>query len=312
MVCWFHMTNTYADDSFTRASGHLGWLGVEIFFVISGFVIPYSLFQAGYTIAAFGRFLLKRVVRIDPAFLISALLCLVLWYLASFTPGFRGDSPDPSYLYLISHVGYLNDILDLPWLNPVFWSLAIEFQYYILIALLFGLIANKNPVVLVFSILILSLAPLWLKNADFVFHYLALFSLGIIVFVDMTDRLKNKQLVWCLFVVSAATCFWSLGVQAAFVATLTSLAIRFLRVPDVRVFRFLGTISYSLYLLHVPIGGRVVNLGKRFVDQDYQLFLLSLLATTISIIAAYLFFRLVEKPSHDFSRSIKLVATPNH
>src|SRR5215210_4781626 len=54
-VCWFHLTSfTYATPdgwfySALRRTGTYGWLGVEVFFVISGFVIPYSLHRAKYS-----------------------------------------------------------------------------------------------------------------------------------------------------------------------------------------------------------------------------------------------------------------------
>ena len=72
MVTWFHMTNTYSEDSWVRASGTFGFLGVEIFFVISGFIIPWSMNRAGYTIrTGFGSFLTKRVLRIEPPRLLA-------------------------------------------------------------------------------------------------------------------------------------------------------------------------------------------------------------------------------------------------
>ena len=49
-VVWFHLTNgnPMLPSSWLRTSGRLGWLGVEVFFVISGFVIPHALYRANY------------------------------------------------------------------------------------------------------------------------------------------------------------------------------------------------------------------------------------------------------------------------
>jgi len=58
--------------------------------------------------------------------------------------------------------------------------------------------------------------------------------------------------------------------------------------------------------LHVPIGGRIINLGKRFVSTNFEKFIVILLAMAGSVIAAWLFYNLIEKPSHRLSRRIKL------
>lgn len=65
-VCWFHLTNgnpKFLPDGALKASGAYGWLGVEAFFVISGFVIPFSLYRSGHELKDYPRFLYKRVVR---------------------------------------------------------------------------------------------------------------------------------------------------------------------------------------------------------------------------------------------------------
>jgi peptidoglycan/LPS O-acetylase OafA/YrhL len=66
-VAWFHFTNGsgFVKTEWLRASGRYGWLGVEVFFVISGFVIPYSMYCGGYRPRQhFGRFLAKRIARL--------------------------------------------------------------------------------------------------------------------------------------------------------------------------------------------------------------------------------------------------------
>src|SRR2546423_14858364 len=68
-VCWFHLTNGnehFLPPGWLRASGEYGWVGVNVFFVISGFIIPYSLFQSGYRLRDYGRFFLKRILALGP------------------------------------------------------------------------------------------------------------------------------------------------------------------------------------------------------------------------------------------------------
>src|ERR1700704_2847705 len=95
LVTWFHMTNTYSLD-WVRYSGFYGWLGVDMFFVISGFIIPYSLHRSQYKLAYFPHFLLRRLVRLEPPYLVSIALVLILWELAARSPGFGGAPPSYS------------------------------------------------------------------------------------------------------------------------------------------------------------------------------------------------------------------------
>src|SRR5260370_25386335 len=104
-VTWFHMTNTYSLD-WVRYSGFNGWLGVHMFFVISGFIIPYSLHRSKYKLPYFPRFLPRRLLRLDPPYLISIALVLILWELAAPTPGFAGAPPNYSLGPTLRHFLY--------------------------------------------------------------------------------------------------------------------------------------------------------------------------------------------------------------
>ena len=87
--------------------------------------------------------------------------------------------------------------------------------------------------------------------------------------------------------------------------SIAAAAILFLRAVEFgRTAMFLGSMSYSLYLVHVPIGGRVVNLLKRF-DQGaaYELVVVAL-ALLASLVAAMMLHRFVEAPAIVASRKI--------
>lgn len=75
-VMWFHLTNGNSQflpsGGLLKLSGAYGYLGVQLFFVISGFIIPYSLSIRNYQVKTDGLgFLVRRIVRIEPAYLVA-------------------------------------------------------------------------------------------------------------------------------------------------------------------------------------------------------------------------------------------------
>ncbi|MEO7214811.1 hypothetical protein [Mucilaginibacter sp.] len=44
---------------------------------------------------------------------------------------------------LLSHLAYLNNFTGAPYINPVYWTLGIEFQFYLFVALAFPVIVSK-------------------------------------------------------------------------------------------------------------------------------------------------------------------------
>jgi len=71
-----------------------GKTGVDVFFLISGFIIVYSLVTHNYKSNQFFTFLLKRSIRIDPAYYVTVILVFVLWRVIYKITGFEGDRID--------------------------------------------------------------------------------------------------------------------------------------------------------------------------------------------------------------------------
>jgi peptidoglycan/LPS O-acetylase OafA/YrhL len=136
MVCFYHFGRGLPDGSIKDACTY-GNLGVDIFFVISGFVIPLWLDRTGGGWGQIPLFLWKRFIRLYPAYLFASLCGLVLWWGSGHFPGFRGEPVGISGTAVFANLFFLCDIVGQPWVVPVSWSLAIEWQFYLAVAVSF-------------------------------------------------------------------------------------------------------------------------------------------------------------------------------
>ena len=329
-VVWFHITHggqlLVASSLFPLAwatwLGNVGHQGVNLFFIISGFVIPWSLRSqyagadpvSSLNISDFSRFFFRRFLRLQPPFFVACLLALVLNSLSSVAPGFHG-SPVPglseSLLALTRDNLFISSLVGSSWILVVGWTLALELQFYVTAGLIEPLLSpSRNcrwpyATRVCFVLLSMVLAGFLLPQSSLIFRSLPTFSLGWLLAHRFLrpHPVQVLGLVICLL----STAFWAGLLQAIvtlFFAALLWLALRWPRLfpsPLLAV----GSISYSLYLLHVPIGGRVVNLATRFNPTPVQWLFVAVLATLLSLFASWIFYRLVEAPIHRFSRRLR-------
>lgn len=314
-VAWFHMTNQYADRSWVRASGSFGWLGVEVFFVISGFVIPLSIASSysSYSAALFPRFLTRRLLRLEPPYLLSVALTLILWKVSSLVPGFRGTPPAWETGQALAHLLYLVPLTNYGWFQPVYWSLAWEFVFYISMGLLFTTLGRRErstswyliATVLIGAVALGSLSELTL-----------LFVIGIAVYrATLFEREHPHRWASGFIVLAAASAIARSNPYIAGAGLATGAAIHFYKRlafegPLHRSLMALGGLSYSLYLIHVPIGGRMVNIGRRFMQGSAAELILSLTALGGALTCAWMFHRFVEVPSVSFARRATAPSRP--
>jgi peptidoglycan/LPS O-acetylase OafA/YrhL len=304
-VVWFHLTNgnRLLPPSWLRTSGQLGWLGVDIFFVISGFVIPHALYRADYRLKDCGRFLLRRAARLEPPYLVSIVLLVGLAFISARLPGFRGQPPSYSVPQLLSHIPYLTALFGFTWINIVYWSLALELQYYLLMGLWFPLIAHSRIGIRMLTILLFEILAFLVPNELIVLRWMPLFTLGILTFFLRHGMLGVRWYV--ASIIAATACVVAIfGADVAVVASATSLLIAFVNINAAPLL-FLGSISYSLYLIHVPIGGRLINAMVRFPLGPMLTASITVAVLGVSILAAQLFYLAVEKPAKLFAHHIK-------
>ncbi|HEY6306936.1 MAG TPA: acyltransferase [Candidatus Angelobacter sp.] len=302
-VAWGHFSG--GQGRWLNWSGQYGYTGVYIFFVISGFIIPYSLYRGGYTLRNFGRFVFKRAIRLYPPYLISIPVSLLA---ANYV--LRPLMPDAAIhvggRQLLFHLVFLNDLTGVPWINVVYWTLAIEWQWYLLAGLLFGAMVSRNALVRFIPVAIAMVTYFLCTSDRIVPHTLPIFLIGVFVFQQKIGLIGRERML-ALIAVMLWAMRWPTGWLVAGISVATGLVIAFVSFRH-RIADFLGDVSYSVYLLHLPIGvGLIVWLAQLLPRTGSYLGVIDAAGMAASIAAAAGLYRWVEKPAQEMSSRLRFV-----
>jgi peptidoglycan/LPS O-acetylase OafA/YrhL len=306
-------------------------LGVQIFFVLSGFVIAHSLRDDPLTGKSLGNFILRRQLRLDPTYWMILVLALCLHRAELAIPGLV-TPPMPTTFEILFNFFYLQNIFGVEQIVPIAWTLCIEIQFYLVFISLLSIghslektIKNTSAGVvssaLIFLSGVLSLAIIHFHSYSAWFiHYWFYFAAGVLCYWAVRQS-SSKWSFLCfaiLFGVSLCISFLSRSTSgdalapAMLVGLSTALTIYWVgskgRLTDWwndRTLQYLGRISYSLYLVHhivivIVLRGAYKLTGENEVMAVVWIFV----AGMLSIGAAHLLFILVERPSMRLASSL--------
>jgi peptidoglycan/LPS O-acetylase OafA/YrhL len=300
-----------------------GYVGVDIFFVISGYLIT-GLILKDIRNKTFSlqNFWERRILRIMPALIVVIIISFVCGFFILLPNDFRefGNAIAQSTLianiYCLRHADYFAQISELkPLLHT--WSLAVEEQFYMLFPFLILLVKKYNfRLRLSLSVCIISsltLSILWTKYYPLANFYLLppraweLLLGGIIAIpiklpnnrflLNCTSSLGAAMVAASIFLYNKSTPFP--GTAALLPCVGTALIILPNSLNQTLVGKalsftplvYIGLISYSLYLWHWPI----LVYAKYLTPGDLS-FKLRIMLIILSIFAAYISWRFIEKP----------------
>lgn len=307
---------------------HGGYLGVDVFFVISGFLISSILYrhQADGSFS-FGYFYERRIRRILPALSVTfaGSLLFAVFFLPPVDFSFLSKTVIASSLFISNiffyyvQTDYFSPYAsEIPLLHT--WSLAIEEQFYIifpaLIALLWRMSPNKRVWVLLSLFIGSLIASLLISRHNPTLSFFMTYTrawellagaLLALFFPALSQRLTSRQNEWLamgglILVLGAYGLAGSATYLAAYSALLAiagtlllllsaqqkNLTGRILAHP---LLVQIGLMSYSLYLLHHPV---LIFLNLKTIGQPTTIATLS--ALLLTFILAYLSWRYIEKP----------------
>ncbi|WP_459208216.1 acyltransferase family protein [Pseudomonas sp. MLB6B] len=310
----------------TLPTFNYGPFGVSIFFLISGFVIPFSLNRMTPR-----PFLVARLLRIYPTYIVASFIMLGLVYLSS---RYWGQTFAMPLDRLLANLLLVQGNASYPSIDLVNWTLSIEIKFYLIAALLYRSIKSGNgyPIVL-FSALVLAACEVlpqgigdWpmliglIESLKTELMCVIFMFIGTGFYHHFTGTYTTRQLVayvailLTLFIVCWPHTQWLAqmpNVPQNYIYGLIlfsmSYALRrhFRPIPPLD---FIANISYSIYVLHSIIG----YLSIRFwMDQGLSFPLSGLVTLIFVLVLAYGLHRFVETPTMRWGKQLfrKKVAT---
>jgi len=285
----------------------VGEQGVAIFFALSGFLMAYLYGSKPFSRPAAADYLVSRFARIYPVYLFAVLVCALL----SAWPGLDYIDHLVGPVEIIRHVAMLGS-------QGVFWSIPPEIQFYLFFLLLWYCFANpqKSQALLAAIACLFAVAAL-LKFPGpgiMLLSKLPYFLLGALagrIFALQPGRPTHAAvgiaalLLLAVFVPSRVMGilpkeeFW--GLPSALAASVLVYLIACESAITAKIFasaplRFIGMISFSLYLLHLP----VMFLMNRWLGDALPLAAMIPLSIAAAYIAAWVSYRTIETPARRF------------
>ncbi len=286
--------------------------GVDLFFVISGFIIYYSTHKSNV-----GRdeFLLRRIERIVPLYWLTTFTFIAIALL--FPALFR--TPDLLNIgAIIKSLLYISFTLGHEPVIYVGWSLEYEMFFYLMVGLLMPLRENMwNIIVILFSgCVIFGLNPyLRSTSGTFVFFtdpLLLEFIFGIIVakiFVGIAPSKPAIASIACAFLLLLAIDPGNRVIAAGVPSAILVLAAAYLSKYQKRpshtqaVLGKLGDASYSIYLVQIFTVSAVFKICIRLIPQ-LPVDAIIIIITLLTVLAGYGVYTFVERPVLDLCRKL--------
>lgn len=273
-----------------------GPFGVALFFLISGFVIPFSFRKASAA-----QFLVGRIFRIYPLYMAGfAMTILALWISGAAS----GRSfPYPGAEVLAGFLPGMRELAGARSIDGVVWTLEVELKFYVLCALLATLIRKGSRWVFLVPVALAALSIMTVSVLSFASMYMLFMFIGVAMHYRYAGHIGRIEAGLLAVLIAAA--FWKAStmsgnpeiVTRSYMAALVAFLAAFLvgkHWPRMRVLSFLADISYPLYVVHGVAG---YALMAHLLSHGVNPYLVLVMVTAAAIGMAWVLHVLVEIPA---------------
>jgi peptidoglycan/LPS O-acetylase OafA/YrhL len=314
-----------------------GTFGVVLFFTLSGYTLYTSQQNKDFEVV---RFFVRRLFRVFPVYVVSIPIYIMLSKLVDIFIGFNGDdwisefSRSTSMRVLFEYITFTFNIMsDFGYINNVYWSLPVEFQFYLMFPF-FLFLLRITPLVLAGASLLLIVISQFIE-IDFITFKLAWqFALGMIIAASapvLAAKISMGKKISMFFLAIAVVVFIELfpdrlplipgietqytgkteafyyGISAAILLICTRETDSFFRKPGLisNFLTFQGQISYSIYIWHncILLAGYsiIIKFGLHGAGRSAIIYGLGM---PLIYALSYLSYCYIEKPGIDLGKKL--------
>jgi peptidoglycan/LPS O-acetylase OafA/YrhL len=318
--------------------------GVDLFFALSGFLIGGQIIEEIYNGKfSFKRFFFKRLFRIFPPYYFSILVVVVLFFTGlADSNAVRGGTPVEYFLRdVVNLVFYLQNYTYSVIQNDVYWTLAIEEQFYIVAPVVLFLLMRYARRYFPVALIILIVTGIALRFVFFAeltnlvddlkspFHtrYQSLL-LGVFVaylFIAYNKRLVGLRGHWkaviallsvaCLvfsFLLSSTTSSYIQCWAYTMAALGFSVLILFLTISSIGCLKmgqavtgWIAKLSYTMYLYHFLLVLPFVNILKKFFSGGLAFFIVTfVIYYLVVVVISFGLYNIVDRPCMNYRRRV--------
>ena len=297
-----------------------GPLGISIFFLLSGFVIPNAAASLANIPGGRIAFVIGRLLRIWPTYAVGLLVSVAALWVNSYVNNAPFDQPISRILY---NMTLFRDWAGEAQIDGVIWTLEVETKFY-LVVLLFWTAISKARIYPIFLLAALALAAspagatyidsiypqITIKNFIWPLPYMLYMSIGILYNYHYRKQLTTTRLwltsisVMIIFVYTATKSDMHYTGPVSYAVSLALFSFLYFLAKDWTggpVIRFFAKISFPLYASHAALGytGMAIMMQNGFPP------LLALLAQlSISILIATAIHYAIEQPTHELGKNL--------
>ena len=285
-------------------------MAVQIFFVIGGYLAARSVFNKANDIHHLTVNLTNRYLRLVTPFFFALMLAILCAAISRNLIAHEFIPNAPKLHQFLSHVLLLHGVLDVDSLLAGAWFIAIDFQlFFVLLCIswLGGKVANSSKVTLALITIAAAISLFWFNRNerydDWALYFFGAYGMGAIAYYT-GQREHSKAWIWLILLLAMIAIFIDFRLRIL-IAAFTALTLALTQSIQIKEYvklqkciHYLGTISYSLFLVHFS----VLMLASAIfswlnITGSLVAYIFALITWISSLLLADFFHRKVEQPA---------------